>query len=186
MRKSKPTRSIEKLNESCIAGSSKDQQRKRKASTSLNNHGISKISIQETEGGLTTVDNGATIKTRGRKSKRTKNGVVVYSSVNDNEAENLNGPSNGEVICSSVNDNEAELTVDDLVHIAEEVRGDDYEQQQIRRCTSRFGERIEMIRGEQIRRADARSEWVGRSPRCSRREQKNHITRRKLQTTKKS
>ncbi|WOK93330.1 hypothetical protein Cni_G02028 [Canna indica] len=92
MRKSKPTRSIQKLSESCTIGSSKDQQRKRKASTSLNNHEVTKTSIQEAEGGLTTVDNGTTTKTRGRKSKRTKNGEVVCPSVNDNEAENLNGP----------------------------------------------------------------------------------------------
>ncbi|WOK93328.1 hypothetical protein Cni_G02025 [Canna indica] len=32
---------------------------------------------------------------------------------------------------------------------------------------SRSGERAETIRGEQIRRVDARSVWVGRSPRCS-------------------
>ncbi|WOL11395.1 hypothetical protein Cni_G20157 [Canna indica] len=91
MRKSKPTRSIEKLSESCTVGSSKDQQRKRKASTSLKNHGVSKTSIQEAKGGLTIVDNGATTKTRGRKSKRTKNGEVACSSVNDNEVENLKG-----------------------------------------------------------------------------------------------
>ncbi|WOL16446.1 hypothetical protein Cni_G25233 [Canna indica] len=91
MRKSKPTRSIEKLSESCTIGSSKDQQRKRKTSTSLKNHGVSKTSIQEAEGGLTTVDNGATTKTRGKKSKRTKNGEVTCSSVNDNEVENLKG-----------------------------------------------------------------------------------------------
>ncbi|WOL17548.1 hypothetical protein Cni_G26341 [Canna indica] len=91
MRKSKPTRSIEKLSESCTVGSSKDQQRKRKASTSLKNHGVSKTSIQEAEGGLTIVDNGATTKTRGMKSKRTKNGEVACSSVNNNEVENLKG-----------------------------------------------------------------------------------------------
>ncbi|WOL09793.1 hypothetical protein Cni_G18546 [Canna indica] len=108
MRKSKPTRSIEKLSESCTVGSSKDRQRKRKASTSLTNHGVSKTSIQEAEGGPTTVDNGATTKTRGRKSKRTKN---------------------DEMVCSSINDNEVELTVDDLVHIAEEYVNADRQKQ---------------------------------------------------------
>ncbi|WOL14213.1 hypothetical protein Cni_G22993 [Canna indica] len=69
MRKSKPTRSIEKLSESCTVGSSKDQQRKRKASTFLKNHRVSKTSIQEAEGGLTIVDNGATTKTRDPASR---------------------------------------------------------------------------------------------------------------------
>lgn len=107
IQKNRPTDGVLTLSEPETVESNKAAQRKTKRSkinvaknNSLSKHGMAKTNTEEDMGTLTKVAYGTVAKTKVRKSTRQKC---------------------DEVACPPMIDNEIEITVDDLVRIAEEV-----------------------------------------------------------------